>query len=149
MTEQEFKGASFEGFAQVAESLAATSRKLEKAALLGQYLRGLEDRDLRCIPAGQQFALSDARTTSVGTALLREALSEATGVEIAALRPRYVRLGDAGEVAFKVINETCGKSGSLSLTLADVEDLIGALSASVTRRRKGHARGGFPPHRRV
>ncbi|MFH3579235.1 hypothetical protein WAH98_19930, partial [Acinetobacter baumannii] len=89
------KSASFNGFAQAAEAIAATSRKLEKAALLGDYLRSLADQDLaRAVRyfAGQQFALSDARTTNVGTALLREALSEATGMEIEALRPRYVRL---------------------------------------------------------
>lgn len=139
MTEGDSKSASFNGFAQAAEAIAATSRKLEKAALLGDYLRALADQDLaRAVRyfAGQQFALSDARTTNVGTALLREALSEATGMEIEALRPRYVRLGDAGEVALEVINETRHERRTPDLTLADVEDLIIALSATRGAKNK-------------
>lgn len=139
MTEGDSKSASFNGFAQAAEAIAATSRKLEKAALLGDYLRSLADQDLaRAVRyfAGQQFALSDARTTNVGTALLREALSEATGMEIEALRPRYVRLGDAGEVALEVINETRHERRTPDLTLADVEDLIIALSATRGAKNK-------------
>lgn len=139
MTKGDSKSASFNGFAQAAEAIAATSRKLEKAALLGDYLRALADQDLaRAVRyfAGQQFALSDARTTNVGTALLREALSEATGMEIEALRPRYVRLGDAGEVALEVINETRHERRTPDLTLADVEDLIIALSATRGAKNK-------------
>ncbi|HEY0408606.1 MAG TPA: ATP-dependent DNA ligase, partial [Pyrinomonadaceae bacterium] len=78
--------------------------------------------------AGQQFAQSDARTTNVGTSVLRAALSAATGISVEELRPRYVRLGDSGEVAAEAVRETKGEQPVPLLTLASVEVLIARLS---------------------
>ncbi|MBV9209835.1 MAG: hypothetical protein JOZ52_04365, partial [Acidobacteria bacterium] len=55
--------ALLENFGETAERVAATTKKLEKAALLGAYLRGLNDDDLARAAryfAGHQFALHDA-----------------------------------------------------------------------------------------
>ncbi len=120
-----------EKFAETAERVAATTKKLEKAALLGAYLRDLNDDDLARAAryfAGQQFALNDARTTNVGSSVLRDALSEATGVSVEELRPRYVRLGDAGEVAYEVIRAVKGDAVPASLTLSEIGSLIAELS---------------------
>src|SRR5438128_12544792 len=95
---------SLEQFARTAEKVAATTKKLEKAALLGEYFGQLGDEDLARAAryfAGQQFALSDARTTNVGGSILSEALREATGVGAENLGARYARWGDAGDVAFE------------------------------------------------
>ena len=73
---------SLERLAQTAEAVAATSKKLEKAALLGEYFRALTDADLSRAAryfAGHQFALNDARTTNVGGSIISEALAQATG----------------------------------------------------------------------
>ena len=70
--------ASLQQFGEVAEAISATTKKLEKAALLGAYLRGLNDIDLARAArylAGHQFALSDSRTTNVGGRILGEALA--------------------------------------------------------------------------
>jgi DNA ligase-1 len=118
-------------FARTAEMVAATTKKLEKAALLGAYLRELDDADLSRAAryfAGHQFAMNDARTTNVGTSALREALSEATALGIENLRPRYVRLGDSGEVAYEAILEVKGDQVIPSITLAETESLIERLS---------------------
>src|SRR5882672_4341020 len=67
---------SLEHFARTAEAVAATTKKLAKAALLGEYFAQLGDEDLARAAryfAGQQFALSDARTTNVGGSILSEA----------------------------------------------------------------------------
>ena len=120
-----------EGFARTAERVAATTKKLEKAALVGAYLHELSDADLSRAAryfAGHQFAMNDARTTNVGTGVLRDALSEATGLGVENLRPRYVRLGDAGEVAFEAVRETRGEAAAPSLTLAGTEALVERLS---------------------
>src|SRR5260370_39464609 len=96
---------SLENFARTAEAVAATTKKLEKAALLGEYFAQLGDEDLARAAryfAGQQFALSDARTTNVGGSILSEALCAATNVSQESLRPRYARWGDGGDVAFEV-----------------------------------------------
>jgi DNA ligase-1 len=122
---------SLAGFAQAAEMVAATTKKLEKAAILGAYLHELDDADLARAAryfAGHQFPMSDARTTNVGTSVLRDALSEATALSVESLRPRYVRLGDSGEVAYEAILEVKGEQLAPSIMLAETESLIGRLS---------------------
>ena len=97
---------TLQAFAECADALAATTKKLEKAALLGSYLEALSDPDLTRAAryfAGHQFAMTDARTTNVGGSIISAALSEATGFSSEDLYPRWVRLGDPGEVAAEII----------------------------------------------
>jgi DNA ligase 1 len=139
------KGSSIEGqtgalvaagllqtFAEAAEQVGATTKKLEKAARLGAYFHTLDDTDLARAAryfAGHQFPLSDVRTTNVGTSILRDALSAATGIPLESLRPRYVRLGDAGEVAHEAVLEAKGAEGrGPTITLGETEALIERLS---------------------
>ena len=127
-----------EHFARTAEAVAATTRKLEKAALLGEYFAQLDDEDLARAAryfAGQQFALSDARTTNVGGSIISEALCASTGVELDSLGPRYARWGDGGDVAFEVFSEA--KPGNQpSLTLQETESLLAGLSATRGKKAK-------------
>jgi DNA ligase-1 len=129
---------SLEHFAKTAEAVAATTKKLQKAALLGEYFSQLNDDDLARAAryfAGQAFALSDARTTNVGGSILSEALCRATGVGAESLGPRYARWGDGGDVAFEVFSET--KPGNLpGLSLAQTEDLLAQLSATRGKNAK-------------
>jgi DNA ligase-1 len=132
-------GATLQGFAEVAERVGATTKKLEKAALLGAYFAALDDADLARAArffAGHAFALHDARTTNVGTGLLRDAIAEVTGLEVENLRPRYVRLGDSGDVAFEAFAETRGGAASPPLTLAEVESLAELLSGTRGTKNK-------------
>src|SRR6185503_16420697 len=122
---------SLEAFARTAESVAATTKKLEKARLLGEYFEQLGDEDLTRAAryfAGQQFAQSDVRTTNVGGRTLSEAMCLATGVAAETLGPRYARWGDAGDVAFEIFSEAKPKNEP-SLTLADTEALLSRLSS--------------------
>src|SRR5882762_11044240 len=99
---------SLERFSETAEAVAATTKKLEKAALLGDYFKVLNDADLARAAryfAGHQFALNDSRTTNVGGSIISESLMQATGFSMEDLLPRYVRLGDAGEAAYALVNE--------------------------------------------
>ena len=117
-------------FAECAEAVAATTRKLEKAALLGSYLETLSDPDLTRAAryfAGHQFASTDARTTNVGGSIIGAALCEATGFSPEDLSPRYVRLGDPGEVAAEIIKEA-KHAFQPTVTLAETESLIARLS---------------------
>src|SRR4026208_577169 len=112
--------ASLQQFAEVAEAISATTKKLEKAALLGAYLEDLNDTDLARAArylAGHQFPLNDARTTNVGGRIIGEALSVATGLSLEELSPRYVRLGDAGEVAFEAVAEAKRSAYEPKITL--------------------------------
>src|SRR5687768_7424509 len=130
--------AGLQEFGAVAEAIAATTKKLEKAALLGAYLRDLDDVDLARAArylAGHQFALSDSRTTNVGGRIIGEALSVATGFSMEELSPRYVRLGDAGEVAFEAVQEKLA-ANQPRITLAETESLITRLSETRGTKNK-------------
>ena len=127
---------SLESFARTAEAVAATTKKLEKAAMLEGYFRQLDDEDLARAAryfAGQQFALSDARTTNVGGSILSEAMTSATGASPESLGARYARWGDAGDVAFELFVEAKPENEP-SLTLAKTEDVLAQLS--LTRGKK-------------
>jgi DNA ligase-1 len=130
MVESLTQSGRLEDFAQTAEAIAATTKKLEKAAILGAYLRTLSDADLNRATryfAGQQFAQSDARTTNVGGSIISAALSEATGFRIEDLSPRYVRLGDPGELAAEIVKEASHNLPP-TITLVETESLISRLS---------------------
>lgn len=138
MKSVELPANSLEHFAQTAEAVAATTKKLEKAALLGEYFQQLTDEDMARAAryfAGQQFALSDARTTNVGGSILSEALCKATGIGAESLGPRYARWGDGGDVAFEVFCET-KPANQPSLSLAQTESLLAHLSATRGKNAK-------------
>jgi len=121
---------SLQRFAEVAEQVASTTKKLEKTALVGNYLKQLGDADLGRAAryfAGHQFAQNDARTTNVGGSIISTALSEATGLSFAELGPIYVRLGDAGEAAHEAINEA-KHFRAPTISLAETESIITRLS---------------------
>src|SRR6185295_11190463 len=118
------------GLGEVAEQVSATTKKLEKAALVGEYLKQLNDADLSRAArylAGHQFPLNDARTTNVGGSIISNALSEATGFSIQELQPVYVRLGDAGEAAYEAVKAS-GHPYQEALTLVETESVISRLS---------------------
>jgi DNA ligase-1 len=132
-------GGTLQRFAEVAETVGATTKKLEKAALLGAHFGELGDEDLTLAAryfAGHVFPLHDARTTNVGGGMLRDAISEVTGLEVENLRPRYVRLGDSGDVAFEAFTETKGGSVEPTLTLAATQALIERLSETRGTKNK-------------
>src|SRR6185436_5407078 len=112
--------------------------KLEKAAILGSYFKSLSDADLTRGAryfAGHQFASTDARTTNVGGSIMSAALSEATGFSPEDLYPRYVRLGDPGDLAAEIIKEARLVSQP-TITLAETESLITRLSETRGIRNK-------------
>src|ERR1043165_4427482 len=121
---------TLQAFAECADAVAATTKKLEKAAILGSYLETLSDADLSRAAryfSGHQFASTDARTTNVGGSIISSALSEATGFSPEDLYPRYVRLGDPGELAAEIVKEA-KRSVQPTITLAETESLIARLS---------------------
>jgi DNA ligase-1 len=130
--------ASLQSFAEAAEKIAATSKKLEKAAILGSYLHDLSEADLSRAAryfAGHQFAMNDARTTNVGGSIISAALREATGFSPDDLYARYVRLGDPGDLAAEIISET-RKQFEPTVTLVETESLITRLSETRGIRNK-------------
>lgn len=129
------KAGAFTRFAEVAEQVGATTKRLEKAAILNQYFVTLEDADLIYAAryfAGYLFPLRDQRTTNVGGAGLLSALAIVTGLEPATLKAQLVTLGDLGDVAAAVVLE----GQSASLTLHEVAIALEALSTTQGNKRK-------------
>src|SRR5829696_9421120 len=92
----------FYQFAQLGEQLAATTKKLEKAALLKGYLAALSDADLALVArflAGRPFALADERVLNVGWAVVRDAICVISGSTPDAFGALATRMGEAGAAA--------------------------------------------------
>lgn len=122
-------------FAEVAEQIGATTKRLEKAALLGQYFAALQDDDLTLAArylAGYTFPLRDQRTTNVGGAALLTALSVVTQVEPSLLKTKLVNLGDLGDVAAAVFPT----QNSPSLRLEDVAIALEQLAETKGTKQK-------------
>ncbi|MEO7908591.1 MAG: ATP-dependent DNA ligase [Roseiflexaceae bacterium] len=120
---------SFYEFAQLGEQLAATTKKLEKAALLKEYLAALSDADLALATrflAGRPFALVDQRVLSVGWAVVRDAICAISGSTPDAFGELSTRMGEAGAAAEIALDGHAAPTPTL--TLADVAALYSALA---------------------
>jgi DNA ligase-1 len=107
-------------FAQVCERLAATSKKLEKAALLKDYFAILADDDLVLAArflAGRPFALADERVLNTGWAVVRDAVCAVSGIAPEAFGALATRMGEAGAAAEIALE---GHTAISPLTLADL-----------------------------
>ncbi|WP_026370098.1 ATP-dependent DNA ligase [Kallotenue papyrolyticum] len=96
----------FSVWAAVCEQIAATSKKLEKAALLRDYIATLSDSDLALAArffSGSPFALADARVLNVGGALIRDAVLELTGAAPETWNRLVVAEGEAGRAAERLL----------------------------------------------
>ena len=89
-------------FAQVAERIGATPKKLEKVALLKDYFTALSPEELAPAAAGftgKPFPSSDGRTLNCGWAIIKGALLGASGMNEADYRAVYRRYSDGGDTA--------------------------------------------------
>jgi DNA ligase-1 len=125
----------FLAFAKLNEALAATSKKLEKRALIAKYLQSLELEDAARAAlylAGTPFAETDRRRLNVGGSLLTKALMQRAGLENtagqAALHAAYRRHGDLGAAAEDLLLSAARVEPSLTLKL--VEDLFDGIAAA-------------------
>ena len=131
---------SFTAFTETADAVGATTKRLEKAAVLGAYFADLPDEDLNRAArwfAGHIFPLHDARTVSVGGAAFVTALIAASGAEEAHVRTRLVARGDAGEVAGELWAETPNLAARTpQLTLDNIADFLSELAATSGTKNK-------------
>jgi DNA ligase-1 len=128
---QNHAAASLARWAETCEALGATAKKLEKRALLADYIRTLSVGDAARAAqsvAGVPFAETDLRKLNVGGSLLSKAVAERTGASALALSEAYRRHGDLGAAAGELIK---GRSvEEPALTLAALEFLLAELAAA-------------------
>ncbi len=105
---------SMQRWAETAEAVAATSRTSEKASILADYLRTLDDETLSigCVfLTGRTFAQADQRTLGLGWASIRAAVIAVASVDDDALGRAYDRYSDLGLAVADVL-EAAGHRGS-------------------------------------
>ncbi len=100
--------ASFAAFAATADAVGATTKRLQKSAILADYLARLNDDDLpiACrFLSGDPFPLKDERTLQLGYSAIFGVLVELSGVEAKTLGDLAVKLGDIGDVAEQAMQQ--------------------------------------------
>lgn len=116
-----YPSAGFAAFAATADAVGATTKRLQKTAILADYLAGLGDGDLAIacrFLSGDPFPLKDERTLQLGYSAIFGVLVELSGVEAKMLGDLAVKLGDIGDVAEQAMQQHT-RPGE-SLTLAEV-----------------------------
>ncbi len=97
----------FAAFAEVGETIGATAAKLEKVRLLADYLRTLDQEQLRNAATyftGRVFAQSDLRTLQVGGSIIYRAVMAASKLSGAEFHRIAHGHGDAGKTAFEALD---------------------------------------------
>src|SRR5215510_10704088 len=141
MAEEDPKSSTaFMEFTRVAERVAGTTKRTDKAAFLGELFGRLSDADLQTAAkffAGHIFPLWDQRTTNVGGAALFAAITGITGFDRDTLYSRLVPLGDLGDLAQEAFADS-GRSGDVEspLTLAEVDSAFEQLAATAGSKAK-------------
>src|SRR6266481_9165729 len=111
-------------FANVGESIAATSAKLEKVRLLAEYLRALKSDQLSIVTTyltGRAFPQSDLRTLQAGWAVIYRALVAATKISDAEFHRIAASHGDLGKTAFEVLE---GRTKPQSFSILESRELF-------------------------
>ncbi len=138
---------AFLEFASLCDRLAATTKKLEKRALIARWLttHSVEDSARGSLwLSGQAFAETDGRVLSLGGAALSKALMEISGAKEAAFHAAYRRHGDLGATAEELLAARAGKSvaeetvseqpgvgeATAGLTLAQLEERLAEIAAA-------------------
>src|SRR5215203_1599748 len=97
---------TFHRFAEAAQAVGATTKRLEKLAVLAQYLGEMSDVDLPVaarLLAGSPFPVSDDRTLNVGWRVTSNVLVELSGMDAEMYNARVVLMGDMGDVAGQIM----------------------------------------------
>ena len=117
-------------FVELCERLAGTGSKLQKRALMAEYLRELPvpEAGLAALYlAGAPFAETDGRELKVGGALLSRVLAQLSGASQPAMHAAYLRHGDLGGAARDLLE---AHSTVPTLTLPEVSDAFEATAVA-------------------
>ncbi len=123
-------------FAETSEGIAATTKKLEKTALLAEYLKSVQVGEASTAAvffSGRPFPVWEETTLQVGGSLLWRVVQELSGKNEHELTAAYRKYGDLGAVAAAVLSET--ESSHLDLT--QVENYFRQIAAARGPAAKG------------
>jgi DNA ligase-1 len=116
-------------FAQTCDAVAATSKKLQKTAIVADYLKS-RTCDEAAVSAvflsGRAFAAWEETTLQIGGSVLWRVVAELSGKDEAALTAAYRRHGDLGAVAAEVLPGRAEQG----LKILEVEDTFRQVAAA-------------------
>jgi ATP-dependent DNA ligase len=115
-------------FSQTADRIAATTKKLEKTAILAEYFRSvrLEDAAVAAVFfSGRPFPVWEETTLQVGGSMLWRMVAELAGKSEHALTEAYRKYGDLGAVAEAVLPQIEPRTGSLPRLPSDAKSPAG------------------------
>jgi DNA ligase 1 len=129
-------------FAQLADAVAATTKKTEKVRLVADYFRAQpieEAAQAAVFLSGRAFPMWEERTLQVGGTSLWRAVAEISGKPEVSLTAAYRRHGDLGAAAQELLGETTSSktvsSSKLTVTqLATEFSNIARLSGPAAKR---------------
>jgi DNA ligase 1 len=126
-----------QAFAQTADAVAATTKKLEKVRLVAEYFRSRpmdEAAQAAVFLSGRAFPAWEERTLQVGGTLLWRVVGEISGKGEVALTAAYRRHGDLGAAAQDVLEHSAPAKSSLSVAeLAAAFDELARTSAAARK----------------
>src|SRR6478736_4394336 len=126
-----------QAFAQTADAVAATTKKLEKVRLVAEYFRSRssdEAAQAAVFLSGRAFPAWEERTLQVGGTLLWRTVGEISGKGEVALTAAYRRYGDLGAAAQEVLGHSAPERSSLSV--AELASAFDELARTSTAARK-------------
>ena len=134
-------------FAETCERIGATTKKLEKTAILAEYLRSrsVDDGAIAAVfLSGRAFPAFEERTLQVGGALLWRVVKEVMGASDNDLGVGYRKTGDLGAAVYGVMmkhprlaQQTCESGAPTSLSLQEVRAAFDQIAATRTAGAKG------------
>ena len=117
-------------FVQIADAVAATTKKLEKLRLIGEFLRSLSTADAALAArffSAHVFPKNDERTLGVGGANLSRVIAESAGKAGESLGAAYRKHGDLGDMAEELLRK---KNPAGDLSFAEVARLFENLATA-------------------
>ncbi|HXB24354.1 MAG TPA: ATP-dependent DNA ligase [Gemmatimonadaceae bacterium] len=127
---------SLQRWAETAEAVRATTKRLEKSALVERYLATLDGESLAIAArffSGIVFARHDARTTQVGGSIVWEALGAITGHAADQLGARYLAHGDLGDLTGELLADRRPSGTTLEAVAARFAQLAAAKGTNARR----------------
>ena len=127
-------------FAQTADRIAATTKKLEKTATLADYFKSapVEEAAVAAVFfSGRPFPMWEETTLQVGGSLIWRMVSELSGKSEHELTAAYRKHGDLGAVAEAMLPSPEQASES-ELPAAEVQRMFREISAARGPATKGH-----------
>lgn len=120
----------FNRFCLACEAVRTSTGKLEKIRQISEYLRSLDDHELRLAAVwltGRAFAQCDDRPLNVGWAVIRRSLLAASGIPEPNLRAIGRKHNDAGITAAEVMRM---KPGTRAIPLRELGETLERLRAA-------------------